>query len=42
MEFTPITSENIKIIIQRHGKIARLLPGEGKEAWLFVDELELE
>lgn len=31
----------VKVLIKRHGIIGQGLPGEGQEAWLFVDELRL-
>lgn len=31
----------VKVLVKRHGIIGQGLPGEGHEAWLFVDELRL-
>lgn len=31
----------VRVLVKRHGIIGRGLPGEGHEAWLFVDELRL-
>lgn len=42
LEFAPIETQFIKIIVHNHGKIPSWHPGAGSPAWLFVDELILK
>lgn len=37
--FTPIQAQYIRIITKNQGKIPAGKPGEGEDAWLFIDEI---
>ncbi|MGB3005667.1 MAG: family 20 glycosylhydrolase, partial [Chitinophagaceae bacterium] len=42
VEFSPTQARFVKIVIKNWGEIPVNNPGEGKNAWLFVDEIEIE
>ena len=38
----PITTRFIKVKVKNFGKIPDGMPGAGNEAWLYVDEIQVE
>lgn len=42
MAFRKTPARFVKLVVKNHGKIAEGNPGAGKDAWLFIDEIEID
>ena len=40
IEFDPISTRFVKVVVKNWGDIPQGNPGAGQSAWLFVDEIE--
>ncbi len=42
IRFDKTPTQFVKIVIKNQGKIPKGNPGEGTDAWMFVDEIEID
>ncbi len=41
VSFAPVKTRYVRVLVKNYGKIPDGNPGAGNNAWLFVDEIEI-